>query len=215
MTLQAGAARNEWPAHDARDTLRYGVFLRPDPATCAATAALHTLLRQQFGLVAAAVFPPHVTLLGNVALTTGEDVLLQRVAEVAGRHAPLRLPHAGPARWNRVIACDVHDDAVDALARDVEAALEGVRGRTDTDYLTGQTSTERFRAHLTIAGQDVALRADLTDEVLEFVTALAAEFPTVMTGRHVQTFRFRSDHWPGRWWADMTWDLLSSVPLTG
>lgn len=215
VTLQAGAARAEWPAHDARDTVRYGVFLRPDPASCAATAALHTLLRQQFGLVSAAVFPPHVTLLGNVALTGGEGVLLERVDEVAGRHAPVRVEHAGPRRWHRVIACDVHDAAVDALARDVEASLTDLRGRTDTDYLTGQTSTADFRAHLTIAGQDIALRPDLTDEVEEFVAAFAADFPSVMTARHVTTFRFESDHWPGRWWTDMTWQLLRSVPLTG
>ena len=215
MTLQAGAARAEWPAHDARDTVRYGVFLRPDPATCAATAALHTLLRQQFGLVSAAVFPPHVTLLGNIAATTTEADLLARVAGVAARHTPVRIGHTGPGRWHRVLACDVHDDATAALAQDVEAALTAVRGRTDTDYLTGQTSTERFRAHLTIAGQDLALRPDLVDEVAAFVAAVAGDFPRTMTARHVQTFRFASDHWPGRWWADMTWQLLASVALTG
>lgn len=215
MTIPAGAAREEWPAHDARDTVRYGVFLRPDAVTCAATAALHTLLRQQFGLVSAAVFPPHVTLLGNIALTTTEADLLDRVATVAGRHAPVRVDHDGPGRWHRVLACDVHDDATDALARDVEAALTDVRGRTDTDYLTGQTSTADFRAHLTIAGQDLALRPDLTGEVAAFVADLAADFPRTMTAGHVTTFRFTSDHWPGRWWSDMTWQLLQSVPLTG
>lgn len=213
--LRAGAAGADWPAHDARDTVRYGVFLRPDPTTCAATAALHTLLRQQFGLVSAAVFPPHVTLLGNIAVTGGETELLERVAAVAGRHAPVRLPHDGPRRWHRVIACDVHDETVDALARDVEASLADLRARTDTDYLTGQTSTAAFRAHLTIAGQDLALRPDLTEEVEQFVAEVAADFPPVMTGRYVSTFRFESDHWPGRWWSDLTWQLLHSVPLTG
>jgi hypothetical protein len=46
-------------------TTRYGVFLTPDPATCAAVSTVTGLIRAQYGFVSAAAFPPHATLAGS------------------------------------------------------------------------------------------------------------------------------------------------------
>ncbi len=45
---------------------RFGVFLRPDPKTCAAVTQITGQLRAQYGLISAGAFPPHVTLAGSL-----------------------------------------------------------------------------------------------------------------------------------------------------
>ena len=45
---------------------RFGVFLRPDPKTCAAVTQITSQLRAQYGLVSAGAFPPHITLAGSL-----------------------------------------------------------------------------------------------------------------------------------------------------
>ena len=47
---------------------RFGVFLRPDPKTCAAVTQITSQLRAQYGLVSAGAFPPHITLAGSLPL---------------------------------------------------------------------------------------------------------------------------------------------------
>ena len=129
--------------------------------------------------------------------------------------APFELAHPGPADLGGVILCAVEDERLTRLAQAVEASLDGVRARTDTDYLTGQTSTRAFGAHLTVAGQDLALRPDLRDEVAGFVAELAPDFPPVIRAEVISAFRFRSAAWPALWWQDMTWQHLRSWRLTG
>jgi len=209
-----------WPRLDPRDTDRYGVFVRPDPTTCRAQIELHTLLQHQFGLIAGRVFPPHATLLGNIAVTAGEADLLGRLTAVARRHAPFTMYNKGLSQYNEGIAYDVHELPGGApnqrlvdLAVDIERELAPVRGRTDTDYMTGQTSTEGFRAHLTVAGQDYTLRRDLHDEVWRYAEELAPAVPDSFAVGSVSVFRFHSDHWPSEWWKDMTWHHLRTIPL--
>jgi 2'-5' RNA ligase len=211
-----------WPRLDPRDTDRYGVFVRPDAVTCRAQIELHNLIERQFDLIAGRVFPPHATLLGNVAVTAGEADLLERITDVARRHAPFTVHNPGLSRHGEGIAYDVHfrkdgtvNDAFVALAADVEQELGPVRGRTDTDYLTGQTTTVGFHAHLTVAGQDYALRKDLREEVWQFLEQLAPAVPDEFAVDAVSVFRFRSDHWASEWWKDMTWQHLRTIPLAG
>jgi 2'-5' RNA ligase superfamily len=213
--------RTAWPHLDARQTDRYGVFVRPDPATCRAQADLHTLLERQYGLIAARVFPPHATLLGNIALAAAEGEFLERVATAVRGFAPIAVHNRGVTRLGQGIAYDIHyradggrNQPLTDLAVAVEQKLDPVRSRTDHDYLTGHTTTETFHAHLTLAGQDLALRADLQDEVWDFTNALAPDTPADFTVDTVSVFRFRSDHWASEWWKDMTWQHLRSFHLT-
>ena len=212
----------EWARLDPRDTDRYGVFVRPDPITCRAQIELHTLLERQFGLIAGRVFPPHATLLGNIAVSAGEVDLLARIAAVAGRCAPFTVYNRGLTHTAQGIYYDVHglpegtpNVRLVGLAEAVERELEPVRGRTDADYLTGQTTTRGFSAHLTVAGQDYALRSDLQEEVWQYVEALAPAVPDRFGVASVSVFRFRSDHWPSEWWKDMSWRHLRTIPLGG
>lgn len=149
------------------DTVHYGIFLRPDAVTCRVTAHLHELLRRQFGLVAASVFPPHITLLGNVAFTGGEPDLFERIGHLAAATERFELPNPGPALLSGALLCDVHAPELGVLARTVEDGIADIRGRSDTDHLAGQTSAAPFHGHLTVAGQDLALRSDLAGGVAE------------------------------------------------
>jgi 2'-5' RNA ligase superfamily len=222
MTTANDEGTIQWPRLDPRDTERYGVFVRPDPVTCRAQIELHTLVERQFGLLAGRVFPPHATLLGNIAITAGENDLLARVEALAGDHAPFTACNKGLERSRMGIGYDVDhlsDGSVNQrftrLAQTVEKALRPVRGRTDADYLTGQTGVDGFHAHLTVVGQDYRLRPDLQDEVWDFCRALAPRVPEEFPVDSVSVFRFRSDHWASEWWKDMTWQHLRTVPLRG
>jgi len=220
VTPQEHAGPRDWPRLDARDTGRYGVFVRPDPATCRAQISLHTLLNSQYGLIAASAFPPHATLLGNIAITSGESELLRRVETVVRRYPAIEAHNRGLTRSGGAIIYDIHcrpDGSVNQpltdLARHIERDLEQIRARTDHDYMTGHATNDAFHAHLTIAGQDLALREDLQAEIWQYACALAPDTPADFTIDTVSVYRFRSDHWASEWWKDMTWQHLRSFRL--
>ena len=64
------------------DRTRYGVFLRPDPATCLAVTTTTGAIRAQYGLVSAGAFPPHATLVGSLPLVVSQDRLIETLEDV-------------------------------------------------------------------------------------------------------------------------------------
>lgn len=216
-----GAGAATWLQPDSRDTDRYGVFFRPDPLTCRTLAELHYLLQRQHGLTSASAFPPHGTLLGNIAIHGSERDLAEAIAAAARSMKPITVHNTGPQpSGTGSITCDVHydeDGAVNEslrdLARLVGLAIEPLRSRTDSDFMTGHMTSDMFHGHLTIAGQDLVLRTDLHDEVAQFVAALKPQFPETFVLDTVSLFRFRSRHWSSQWWQDMAWTHLKSWAL--
>ena len=77
---------------------RYGVFLRPDPLTCAAVTRITTQLRAQYGLVSAGAFPPHATLAGSLSLTDGPEPLLAALDGVLEPARGFEVHNAGVGR---------------------------------------------------------------------------------------------------------------------
>ena len=66
---------------------RFGVFLRPDPKTCAAVTQITSQLRAQYGLVSAGAFPPHITLAGSLPVVVPLAELIQLIGFVLRRMA--------------------------------------------------------------------------------------------------------------------------------
>jgi hypothetical protein len=64
---------------------RFGVFLRPDPKTCAAVTQITGQLRAQYGLISAGAFPPHVTLAGSLPVVVPLAELIQLIGFVLRR----------------------------------------------------------------------------------------------------------------------------------
>ena len=147
---------------------RYGVFLRPDPLTCAAVTRITWQLRAQFGLVSAGAFPPHATLAGSLPLAGPPEELLRALAPVAS----FTVRNHGLAWLNGGLVYDVHGPEMAQLAATVDAVvrplLEPAPGLAADLF-----EPDRWYAHLSLGSHDLAARPDLHDEVEDYVRGLA------------------------------------------
>ena len=193
-------------------SFRYGVFLRPDPATCWAVTQIVQAVREQFNLVAAAAFPPHATILGNVRPRVSEDELVALLDPVFAEVRPFTVYNHGV----RDFAFNVNDNAAgDAPNSDLAAVSDAVRAVVGPihwhhdDFLAPNVEDYRFRAHLTLAGFDLSLEPRLKPEVEEFIAGLPIVPPASFTLNWYTLYQFRSD-WDGRWWETQTWRHVRS-----
>jgi hypothetical protein len=187
---------------------RYGVFLRPDPLTCAAVTRITGQLRAQFGLVSAGAFPPHATLAGSLPLAGPAEELLRALAPVA----PFTVQNHGLAWLNGGLVYDVHGPELAQLAATVDAAV-----RPQLEPAPGLAADlfepERWRAHLSLGSHDLAARPDLHEEVEAYVRGLAVEVPAEFPAEIVAVYRLEHETWTGSWWRAMTWEHVRSVRL--
>ncbi|MGH3340196.1 MAG: hypothetical protein ACRDPL_15410, partial [Propionibacteriaceae bacterium] len=87
---------------------RFGVFLRPDPKTCAAVTQITSQLRAQYGLVSAGAFPPHITLAGSLPVVVPLAELMQLIGFVLRRRPGFPMQNVGIRRLaDSTIAYDV------------------------------------------------------------------------------------------------------------
>lgn len=214
------------PRH-AGDPYRYGVYLRPDPRTCAAVTAITTHLRAQFGLVSAGAFPPHATLVGSEPLGRDENAIVDAVTKALQGRATFPVFNVGPVRKDGIvggapksgIGYDV-DKLEDGsknlpffeLAAAVADAITPLRLPMD-DPEPNYFDPGHFNAHLSLASHDMFERPDLVNEVHEYVNGLGVQYPRTFTGEWVALYRTRSDDWSGRWWRTLTWEHLHSWRL--
>lgn len=203
------------------DELRYGIFLRPDPATCWAVTQVTGALRAQYGLVSAAAFPPHATLVGNLRTTAGEAELAGAVGAVLSTVRPIQVFNSGVQamheygsttyRYN--IDLDEHaqmpNQALREVARRVKGAVLPLVAPAEHLYST-RVADYAYAGHLGLASHDLLIRPHLADEVGDFLTGLPLEPPVTFTARWYSLYRLQSPNWDGHWWKGMTWDHLTS-----
>ncbi|MEV5714732.1 2'-5' RNA ligase family protein [Amycolatopsis mediterranei] len=202
------------------DPFRYGVYLRPDPATCAAVTAVTTQLRAQYGIVSAGAFPPHATLVGSRHSTVDPKSIVDAVS--AGIAGIERFPvyNAGVVPHGVGLIHDVHhladgktpNPAFTDLAAAVDTAVAPLvtPAPSPAEHRFDRAS---FHAHLSLASHDLYERPDLRDEVIEYVRALPVSWPDEFTGDTVTLYRTRSDDWTGRWWRTLTWEHVHTWRL--
>lgn len=187
---------------------RYGVFLRPDPLTCAAVTRITGQLRAQFGLVSAGAFPPHATLAGSLPLAGPPEELTRALAPVA----PFTVRNHGLAWLNGGLVYDVHGLEMEHLAATVDAAVRPLlvpaAGLPADLFEPG-----RWQAHLSLGSHDLAARPDLHDEVEEYVRGLAVEVPAEFPAEVVAVYRLEHETWSGPWWRAMEWEHVRSLRL--
>ena len=141
---------------DAAPTTRYGVFLRPDPLTCWVQAQVNTALVQQFGVVSAAAFPPHATLVGNLRTDVGPDALAGLLEPVLDATAAFTVSNAGIVRLGGALVYDVHGDATGRPNRPLVALAEAVRDAVLAvslpidDHLVTPVEDAVFHGHLSL-----------------------------------------------------------------
>lgn len=201
--------------------IRYGIFLRPDPATCWAITQITHALQQQYGFVAALAFAPHATLIGNlnVDITADElvgvlDPVFERVAPIAVYNSGVQRTHKGTYEYNVNLAADgeTPNQALNEVAADVKAAVLPLHVRHD-DYLAPNVQDYTFAGHLGLASFELHVDNRLSDEVGEFIAGLPITAPTSFVARWYTLFQFRAD-WSGHWWNDMPWKHVKSWEAT-
>jgi hypothetical protein len=193
-------------------TTRYGVFLRPDPATCWAVSQLTLALRQQYGMVAGAVFPPHATLIGNYHPDVPEDAVIALLDEVFAGTSVFPVYNHGidGARFDLDRDADGRRQNGD-LARVAGAVRDALAPshRDHEDHLAPNIADYRFQAHLSLGSFDLQLREDLVEEASAFLRGVPATAPQSFPARWYSLFRFEAE-WSGPWWEQMTWQHVTS-----
>lgn len=196
---------------------RYGIFLRPDPATCWAITQTTLALRQQFGITAAAAFAPHATLIGNLQPSVPEPELIALLDPVFAKVAPVAVYNHGVRRTvNGTFEYDINlnadgqtpNDHLREVAAAVKTAVEPIHIRHD-DRHAPNVADYHFAAHLGLASFELREDNRLSDEVEEFIAGLPVNAPSSFVARWYTLFRFSAD-WAGRWWQDMPWRHVHS-----
>ncbi|MER6009906.1 2'-5' RNA ligase family protein [Streptomyces bluensis] len=216
----AAPAATERFAQAPGDPYRYGVYLRPDPVTCAAVTAVTTQLRAQYGLVSAGAFPPHATLVGSRHIPAPAEEIVAAVTRALTDVAAFTVHNAGVRRMGVGLVYDVHHLA-DGITPN--AAFVDLAGRVDEAVVPLEAPApnpaqhpfdeDTFRAHLSLLSHDMYERPDLFEEVEEYVKGLPVSFSDSFTGDTVSLYRTRSDDWAGRWWHTLAWEHVHTWRL--
>lgn len=199
---------------------RFGVFLRPDPLTCAAVTRVTDQLRAQYGLTSAAAFPPHVTLAGSLLLAEPEADLIAALTGIFSGRAGFVVANAGARRlFGSTLAYDVHEwqGRPNAPLVALTVAVDEVVRALTQEPASGQRldlyHPEQWRAHLSLASHDLGERPDLVAEVEDYVHGMAVEVPATFRAEVVTLYALQHPTWTGPWWRDLRWSHRRSWML--
>jgi len=197
--------------------VRYGIFLRPDPATCWAITQITLALRQQYGIAAAAAFAPHATLIGNLQSGVSEEELITILDKVFAEVQPVTAYNTGVERTykgtfeyniNLDAAGERPNEPLGRIAAAVKGAVLPIHVRHD-DYLAPNVQDYTFAAHLGLASFELHIDNRLCDEVGDFIAGLPIDPPASFEARWYTLFQFQAD-WIGHWWENMPWRHVKS-----
>lgn len=197
--------------------IRYGIFLRPDPATCWTVTQVTQALNKQFGLVSSAAFPPHVTLIGNLCTQATEAELTAALDPVFDSVRPFPVYNGGigrskPGTYVYNVNLDESgtkpNEPLGRVAGAVAKAVAPLSVPVD-DFLVTPVAEYEFAAHLGLAGHDLVVDDHLSTEVGDFLTGLPLQPPASFIARWYSFFEFRAD-WSSHWWHHMTWRHIRS-----
>lgn len=203
------------------EQIRYGVFLRPDPATSVAVTQITGQLRAQYGLVSAGAFPPHVTLAGSLPLAAPESTLVQALTLALEEQPAFPVTNAGIRRlFGTTLAFDVDEHqgranpGLVALAERVDQAVRPLLEPEPTGLAPDVYEADRWHPHLSLASHELADRNDLVEEVEAYVRALPFTAPTRFRAELVGLYRLFHPSWTGAWWRDLRWEHVRSWTLS-
>ena len=197
----------------------WGVYLRPDPLTCKAIHEITELCKKQFGIVSAAAFAPHATLAGAVPSDASAEEFIALLDPLLTSTPAFPVFNAGITRGNPTIYYDIdrlENGEKNAPLHDLAVAVNDVIAPL-TAYKPGDWiqpfEPDTFWAHFSLASHDLRKRADLREEVEEFIRAIPIDYSRTFTAETVTLFRFHSADWNSEWWYDLTWEHIRSWRL--
>jgi hypothetical protein len=210
--------RNERGQALVENQFRFGVFLRPDPKTCAAVTQITGQLRAQYGLVSAAAFPPHVTLAGSLPVVVPLAELIQLIGFVLRRAPAFTVQNLGIRRLGEALAYDLSslDGSPNRQLNDLAGAVDSVvrpllgpSGSLDPDLY----EPDRWVPHISLVSHELRIRGDLREEIEDYINGLGVISPASFIADTVMLYRFAHNTWTGSWWRDMRWEHVRSWRL--
>ncbi|WP_040165151.1 2'-5' RNA ligase family protein [Microbacterium gorillae] len=202
---------------------RYGVFLRPSPVFARLIAEAFHVMERQYGLREAASYPPHVTLVGSVALDAPESDLIDTLDAVLSARSAMTVRNLGlrqrPGDGIGYALAGMGDgsDPLRALGGELITALAPLRVFPPSDWDVVQRrrdAPERFHPHLTLAGRELEGADALRQEVHEFLVGAGFDGPASFHGDTVTLYRLTADAWTPDYWQSLTWDVVRSWRLS-
>lgn len=205
--------------------IRYGTLLRPTSGLLADALRSYAVAEQVYGFHSANVYPPHVSLVGSIAPSVSEDVIVNAIADSLRGRRPVCLASDGLRLDGGAIQYQFSD--ADASAKEqgrgvadlmggILDAVSGLRHFHDGDLTAAMRrldSPERFRPHLSIVSFDGAKTPELSAEMLELLLEMGFGGPVVETFDLVHLLRFHALDWSGSYWATMTWSIVKTWRL--
>ena len=196
--------------------IRYGIFLRPDAATCWNVTQVTFALERQFGLVSAGAFPPHATLIGNLATDASENDLAGALETVFTGLRRFPVYNSGIVRtvgYHYDVNLDelglLPNEPLNRVARAVKETVLPLSVPVE-DFIVTPVADYEFSGHLGLASHELAVDESLADQIGEFLESLPVEpAPASFDACWYSLFEFRSN-WSGRWWEGMTWRHVRS-----
>lgn len=197
--------------------IRYGIFLRPDPATCWNITQITFALNKQFGLVSAAAFPPHATLIGNLKIAAAEkdlitvlDPVFENVNQFPVYNSGVEQKEKGTYEYNINLdkSGNKPNEPFGCVARAVAKAIAPL-SIPAYDYMVTPVAEYEFSGHLGLASHELAVDGRLADEVGEFIDGLPLTPPASFDAQWYSLFEFQAD-WDGHWWEAMSWRHIKS-----
>ncbi|MEZ2388570.1 hypothetical protein AB6813_03285 [bacterium RCC_150] len=183
--------------------------------TCWVLAQLNLVLKQQFGLVSAAAFPPHATLVGNLHTDVTQDELVKRLSPVFENAPLIEIHNTGLQRVGDCFLFNVHEDGqghanlpLTEIADAVREAVMPVSVPVN-DFLVAPVEEGTFWGHLSVASHDLLINPGLADEVGKFLAELPLTPPAAFRAEVYSLYEFNSN-WDSHWWQTLTWRHLKS-----
>ncbi len=179
-------------------------------------AEVHTVLRKQFGFIAADQFQVHATLKGFFKRIDGPlTPMVEHLDNVFATTQPFTVHFCGYHSDEGGIGLDVsrrhgqkNADLFDIRERIVQAVLPNIA--SDCDFVEKDLAPP-FKAHITLAFRDIsaAMHADVLDYLAE--VALPTQ-PFLATRFHL--VEFFSREWSADWEQTLTWRIHKTWRLS-
>ncbi len=194
------------------DQHRYAVYLIPPYDVARHVSEIHTMLRKQFGLIAAGKFQVHATLKGFFKISTEPlEPLITSLDSI------FRDRRAIPIHFNGFHIDDVGIGLdISRIGREPNRELEDLRSKIvgavlpymaqDCDFAESDLGNP-FKAHITLAFRDIS--PSRRESVLAYLeqAPLPTE-PFIANTYHL--LEFSSQEWDEEWDRSLTWRLLYS-----
>jgi 2'-5' RNA ligase len=198
----------------------YGIYLIPEPALGEHLSQIHTTLRTNFGLEAAAKFMPHCTITAFLYLQEDKTLadLINAIDPLLSTFKPVPLEFDIFYKTEQFIGAGFNNknEAMQELFSGLLSALQNII--TETNYQ--ERSNNGLKPHFTFAFRDLPQDKGLYDQIAAYCEHFYSQLPLTSNPytRYFQLIKFETSAENGfqdknNYWRTLRWQLLKGWTL--